>query len=134
MANEIRITGFLEAIKDNFTLARSGKSFSVDMDGVGGGTPGMVILGLVEQSINLEALTRPGWVMMQNIDDAAYVDWGAGPYLGDETGTGSGTANDGLVGRMEAGEFALFRLHPAVHLTMRASAEQTRVLIFALED
>lgn len=134
MASEIRVLAALEALKGNFQLARTQKQLTIDMDGQGGVTPGQVIIGLVAQAIDLSGLDRPGWCMIQNIDEEAYVDWGGGPSLGSETGTGTGADNDGLVGRLEAGEVALFRLHPAAEIMMRASAENTRVLILALED
>lgn len=134
MSNEIRVSAWLEALKSNFKFPRIGKSMSLDMNGIGGGGPGMVEVGESVQIIRFSELDRPGWLFMLNYDDEAYIDWGFGPTLGAETGTGTGAGNDGLGGRMEPGEFALFRLHPAGELAMRASAVGVRIQVVVLED
>lgn len=135
MADEVRVTTWLEALKGAFKFPRFGGSYTFDMTGQGGGVPGEIIVGVTEQTVRFSQLDRPGWLIMFNADDEGYVDWGFGPGpLGSETGTGTGTTNDNLGGRMEAGEPALFRLHPAAELVFRGSAEGIRVQIFCLED
>lgn len=136
MADEIRVTAYLEAIKSLYQFPRIGGSFTFDLNGDGGDAPGFVDADITETVVDLSALTRPGWVFMQNFDPTNYVDWGAGPNLGAGTGLtpGTGTFDDLLIGRMYPGEPALFRLHPHANLVLRADTAPCRVLVKALED
>ena len=101
MADEITVSARLQAVE-------------------GGPTPGYVTIGTSEESEAFSELSTEGWLLMENLDDTNYVEWGF------STGV--------YGGRLEAGEAALFRLNPSSTLYLRANTAACKMLIYALED
>lgn len=125
MASEISVSATLACTKDTFVLPKHGKSHTIDQTTGGGGVPGMVIVTNAANGVNIETtgITTEGWTYMLNLDAAAYVEWG--PVV-------AGTLH--IVGRMEAGEPALFRRQPGVTIALKSSVSSSKVQVVVLED
>lgn len=122
MADEIRGTISLNVDNGNFAYAKN-ETFTLDQATVGGANPGTVDVGTSEEAISFGDITNLGWVFMKNLDTTNYVEWG--PESGGALV---------VVGRLEAGESALFRLSPAITLRMQANTATCKVLIEAMWD
>ena len=121
MANEITVGCALKVVNGNnsFSFAPGTKTYT--QAAIGGPTPGYVTIGTSEESNTLSELTTQGWVVMQNLDTANFVQWGF------STGV--------YGGRMEAGETAgPFRLEPGTTLYLKADTAACKVLIYAIQD
>lgn len=75
MANEISINVSLNVDKGNISEKFS-KGYTADQTGEGGPSPGYVVIGTSEEEIDFAELGTTGWVIMQNVDDTNYVEWG----------------------------------------------------------
>lgn len=135
MANEITVTASIQCSKGNFKLPLIGADkVKINQNGLGGGAPGMVIVGSSELVIDLSDIEVPGWLQMRNIDAQQTVLWGP-------------THSGAMVpcGQMRPGEPATFRLDPAVQLRLKvdpgsedlssdSGENQAKVQIYVLED
>lgn len=121
MADEIRITASMSVENGNLSFSQNYGSKSYDQASIGGPTPGMVEIGIVEESQSFAELTTPGWVTIQNLDDTNFVEWGF------STGV--------YGGKLLAGDTAgPFRLNSAATLYLKADTASCRVVINALES
>lgn len=120
MADEIRISASMNVDNGNLSFAQNYGTKTYDQTNVGGPSPGMVDVGIVEESTAFPELTSAGWVTMQNLDDTNYVEWGF------STGV--------YGGRMLAGETAgPFRLNTGATMFLKADTASCRVVINAME-
>jgi hypothetical protein len=76
-------------------------------------------VGTSEETLG-EALSTTGWLFMRNLDGTNYVEWGP--------------ATNTYVGRLEAGEFAIFRTIPAATIYIKANTAACDVWYRWLED
>jgi len=123
MAGTVAIVASIKV--DNGNLAFPKRQVSISnlvQDAVGGPSPGTVTIGTSEIDVDLSELTTEGWVLMINTDSDNYVDWGAKDTTMKP------------IGRMEAGEPALFRMYPGATLRMQANTAACKVEIYAFED
>lgn len=79
-------------------------------------------IGTSEETVSFSALTTEGYLVIVNLDDTNYVEWGP-----DSTGIID-------IGKLEPGEIALFRLAPAATLKAQANTAACDVLFICLED
>lgn len=87
---------------------------------IGGGNPGTLSIGTVEESVAFTELTGEGYVFLKNLDGTNYVQWGF--------------ATGVYGGRLKANEVALFRLEPGTTLYLKADTAACLVQINAYED
>lgn len=123
MANEIRVNQSLGVQNGNLNVQypNSSPNATFDQTAVGGPTPGFVTIGMTEETQALGELGTIGWVIMHNLDDTNFVQWGF--------------ATGVYGGRMEPGEKAgPFRLDPGTTLYMKADTAACKVYIAAFED
>ena len=85
--------------------------------------PGTLTVPTAGVDVDLSALTTEGWVRLQNLDDANFVEWG--PEV---------AAVFHPIGRLNAGEPALFRLSPGKTLHLKADTAACLVQVLACED
>lgn len=124
MANEIQVTAALQVTNGNFRLAKNPEgTLQFNQSVAGGGIPGEVIATTAGVDVDLSALTNEGWCRMKNLDDTNFVQFGHW---------------DGAtfypVGRMKAGEPALFRIDPSVTLRLKADTASCRTRVEVVED
>lgn len=123
MANEVRVNQQIGvqngALNVAYPAASSNATF--DQAAVGGPTPGFVTIGTSEESQAFAELTTLGWVILHNLDDTNYVQWGFSTgFYG---------------GRMEPGEKAgPFRLEPGTTIYLKSNTAACKVYIAAFED
>jgi len=120
MANEITISASLRLVNGNQIFQFLPAALSITQTAQGGPTPGYWIVGTSEESNAFPELTTEGWLVMQNQDGTNYVEWGF------STGV--------YGGRLEAGEFAMFRTNPALTLYMKANTAACKVVVYCFED
>ena len=120
MANEISVTGRLKVANGNLSFDKNIGTKTFDQAAAGGPTPGYLTIGTSEESEAFSELTTEGWLLMENLDTTNYVEWGF--------------ATGVYGGRLEAGEFALFRMNPTGTLYLKANTAACKVLINCLED
>ena len=113
MANEIKVTA--SATNSNFTDDWRPASLT-DSQTTKGASGGVVLVGFAaEEDLTLGDVSSPGWFMLRNLDDTNFVTWGAK----DTTMK--------AVGKLEAGEFAILKLDPAVTIRWQADTADVRV-------
>lgn len=121
MANEISVSSRLKVANGLLKFEYNTGNLQFDQTAAGGPTPGVITVGITEETIALGELSTLGWVLMRNLDSTNYVQWGF--------------ATGVYGGRMEAGEPAgPFRLEPGTTLYMKANTAACKVLVYALED
>ena len=120
MANEITVSASLRVTNGNLNESISTGTLQFTQAASGGPTPGYVTIGTSEESFTFPELTTEGWCYLKNIDSTNYVQWGF------STGV--------YGGRLEANEFALFRLEPSVTLYMKANTANCKCIVKAFED
>ena len=120
MADEITINAQLKVVNGNLKFEHSSGFIQFDQAAAGGPTPGYVTIGTSEESIAFGELSTLGWIIMQNLDATNYVRWGF--------------ATTAYGGRLEPGEFALFRLNPATTIYLIANVAACKCVVYALED
>ncbi len=119
MANEISLTvrfGVTNGNYDPGTISLSNLQYDQSSAGA---DERIQNIGTSEETLG-EALTTTGWILMRNLDATNYVEWGS--------------ATTEYVGRMEAGEFAVFRTIPAATLYLKANTAACDVWYRWLED
>ena len=120
MANEITINASAVVRNGNLNFSWTPGALSVTQAAIGGPTPGMQAIGASEESIAFGELTVKGWVILQNLDATNYVRWGF------STGV--------YGGRLEPGEYAMFRLNPGATIFLIADTAACKVLAYGFED
>lgn len=123
MANEIRVNQSIAVVNGSlsFSYPQGGSNATFDQAAEGGPTPGFVVVGTSEESIAFGELGTVGWVMLHNLDDTNYVQWGFSTTV--------------YGGRMEPGEKAgPFRLEPSTTIYIKANTAACNVLVMAFED
>jgi len=119
MANEITVQAGIQVRNGNLVDSFQVGTKNYDQAAIGGPTPGYVTIGTSEEEIALGELSAKGWVMMQNLDDTNYIEWGF------STGV--------YGGRMRAGGTAgPFELN-SLSLFLRANTAACKALIKAYE-
>lgn len=122
MANEIKLDIRIAAengfFKDEFSPGR----IQIDQAAIGS-SGGVFSIGTSEEAISFTDISTEGWLWMRNLDDTNYVQWGP-----EDTGAMV------VMGRMEAGEPAIFRIDSSVTLRLQANTAACKVLIKVLED
>lgn len=122
MANEITVSGRLKVVNASgatyFDRIINNKQFT--QAALGGPTPGYLTIGTSEESEAFSELTTEGWILLENLDTTNYVRWGFATTV--------------YGGRLEPGEFALFRCNPGLTLYMIADTAACKVLVNCLED
>ncbi len=121
MANEIQITAGISVRKGNLSFQEPATTYTANMTGTGGPTPGFISVGTTEESTAFPELTTDGFLFMKNLDTTNYIQWGF------STGV--------YGGRIRPGETAgPFRMEPGVTLFLRANVAACRALIYGFED
>lgn len=120
MANEITVNAGISVSNGNSTFTHPSKSKSIDQAAIGGPSPGAISVGTTEESTAFPELTTEGWLFLQNNDATNYVQWGF--------------ATGVYGGRLKAGEFALFRMEPALTLYLKANTAACNVLVYGFEN
>lgn len=121
MANEISAALALSISNGNFVESFS-PSATIDQTNPGGGLPGTITAALAGgTTVSLSDMTSPGLVYMKNLSTLYDVVYGP-----DSTG---------LVdfGKLKPGEWAFFRLEPAVTLIVETSsgvAAEVQIMVF----
>ena len=124
MANEIKISVRRNTLNGTFKNDFNPSTQQVDQAGLGEeGAIFNIATTATGQQIVFSEIGTEGWLSMQNHDTANFVSFG--PH------TGTGIL---VMGRMEAGEPALFRMEPSSSLTLRADTATCDVEISLLED
>jgi hypothetical protein len=120
MANEITASAAFRVVNGFSIFEQPARSVSVTQTAKGGPTPGAISVGTSEESTTFPELTTEGWIFMQNNDTTNYVQWGF------STGV--------YGGRIKAGEFAMFRMEPALTLYLIANTAACNVLVYGFEN
>ena len=120
MANEITASASLRAKKGSVDKSLSVGPVSFTMTGTQY-TSFVKNVGTSEESLNVIDAAYGGWLLMVNIDTTNYVEW--------YTGTG-GT----VTGKMEPGEWAMFRSASTADLYLKANTAACDVEIFMVDD
>jgi hypothetical protein len=120
MANEITVSGRLRVSNGNLEFDQNLGQLQFDQAAAGGPTPGYLTIGTSEESEAFSELGTLGWILMRNLDDTNYVEWGF--------------ATGAYGGRLEPNEFALFRLNPSTTVYLRANTSACKCVLYALED
>ena len=123
MADEITLTVQLRVSKGNFdpgTVRFSNLQFDQTAIGKAGGVQE---ISTSEENLNSGDLTNVGWLLMKNLDDTNYVQWGQ-----DNSSTMQ------TVGRMEAGEVALLRVEPGIGVRLKANTAAVDIEFHWFED
>jgi len=125
MAGEVKIVASMSVINSNFVLPKyGGQTQSIDQAAAGGGSPGIVNIGTVEEDIAFGDVTTEGWCFIKNLDNTNFVEFGpknAGATMQDWA-------------KLKKGEECVFRFKPGI--TMRAIADTAAadLQIILLED
>ena len=121
MADEITTRGSLELINGGYKLKVDLGTLKFDQTGTGGRDV-VVNVGTSAETIASDEIGTLGWCLLLNLDATNYVTYGP-----DSTGQVD-------FGRLEAGEFALFRLEPGITLKATANTAACEVRCIILED
>jgi hypothetical protein len=119
MANEISASASLSVVNGNLS-ERLSITKNFDQAAVGGPAPGTVSVGTSEETISTSEISTLGWCFIQNLDATNYVR------------IGFATTVYGI--RLEAGEFAMFRLNPGATIYAIANTAACKVLFKVFED
>jgi len=118
MANEITVTVGLKVVNGNLSINPPTKTKQFNQSTARGGGPGVVSVGTTEETISFGDIS-PGYVMMQNLDDTNFVDFG--------------NATGDLDYTLEAGGgLALVKMKSGTTLYMKADTASCDVLIQAV--
>lgn len=121
MADEIRISASMSVDNGNLSFSQNYGTKSYDQTNIGGPSPGMMVIGTVEESESFSELTTPGWVTIQNLDDTNFIEWGF------STGV--------YGGKLMPGDTAgPFRLNSSATLFLKADTAACKVVVNALES
>lgn len=75
MADEVRVQWSMSVKKGNVDK-RHGGTFTADLTGTNGPTPGVVAVSASGTDITLSQLTTPGWAELKNIGSSGYIEVG----------------------------------------------------------
>lgn len=115
MAGELKLTVSANITKGFYKDSFSPGQLSIDQT-TQGAFCGVLSIGTSDEAVTFTDISTLGWLIMRNLDTSNYVEWGP------ESG-GAMVA----VGRMEAGEVAVFRLKPGITLRLQANTAACRV-------
>jgi hypothetical protein len=127
MANEIKLTLTGRVANGTYKDTIQPGAVQVTQASIGGHSPVVSVGFAAAEKITFGDISTLGWVYLHNTDTANFVHWGA-------------EATSGALirlGRIEAGEWACFRLEPGTTLMMQASttgAAAVLVQMKAYED
>lgn len=97
---------------------------SVDQTGTGVYSD-TVNIGTSEENVSFSSeVGTEGWLYLENLDSTNYVTWGASAT----------TPTMASIGRLEAGEYAWFRMEPSTTLRMQANTAACEVYYQLYED
>jgi len=94
MANEISITARLDVENGNYKPGPLSFANVADDQAAQGAAGDVQEIGTTEETLVSTGLTNKGWLIMRNLDDTNYVEWGfsTGVYGGKLDPGGSGIA------------------------------------------
>ena len=125
MANEITLSMSLKCINGDFTYSRkiSGQQYTQDTQGGNGGIQSIGFAA--HEALALGDVAVEGWLLMRNVDDTNWVDFGLDVAAAFEP-----------IGRMEPGEPASFRMSKdaGAVLYLKANVGAVNVEFEVLED
>jgi len=75
MANEITISVNAQVRNGNL-IDQTTSNYRADQNGLGGPTPGALLISTAGEDVTLTDLTTPGLCVVQNIDETNYVEMG----------------------------------------------------------
>ena len=125
MANEVSVQAAITIASGNLNYRSNPTSFTADLTGAFGPTPGALTISTDGEDIDLSELTSPGWCIIRNIDATNFIEWGiwdgvefivvgrilpgqsAGPFqlspnIGASYATGTATTDSGNTLRLKA--------------------------------
>jgi len=105
MSDEASIVASLQILNGNLEYHNTPTSFTADVTGVNGPTPGAITVPTTGIDVDLSQLTTPGLCWMMNLDDTNYVTYG----IWDPE-----TYKFYPFGKLKPGETSLFRLSPNI--------------------
>lgn len=76
MADEARVQVNLQIRRGNIDYSSRPTTFTEDVTGEIGPTPGAVAITTLGTDISFSQLTTPGFVVFHNLDDTNFVEWG----------------------------------------------------------
>src|SRR5574343_1992303 len=76
MADEATIYSGLQIIKGDRNVPMGVPSFTDDVSGTNGPTPGAIAVPVTGVNVDLSVLTTPGWCKITNLDATNYVEYG----------------------------------------------------------
>lgn len=122
MADEITITAEIDL--DNGDLERTASVSALQFNQAAKGALWTCVnAAAADEAIVTTEIGTLGWCFMRNLDSSNFVSWG--PDSG---------GSIVKVGRIEAGEIALFRLEPGVTLRTEADTAAVELDVMILED
>ncbi len=121
MANEITVSCSLSFTKDGNTETETVAAATFDFTGTLFSKHRQDVGFAAEEAIELAAVPAGGWMLIQNTDATNFV-------------LIRGVAADTELARINAGEFAFFRLAPGATPTVQADTAAVEIEVFRLED
>lgn len=76
MANEATVNSLLQITKGNLQYASRPTAFRVDVENVGGPTPGAILVTPTGVDVDLSVLISPGLCRIANYDTTNYLEYG----------------------------------------------------------
>lgn len=134
MAREIQVNAQLSCKKGAFVFPTVGGRVQVTQNGLGGGAPGIMVVGPAAELVDLSEISVPGYVYLKNIDSHQTIVWGpnnAGSLV--------------PIGELRPGEQAVWRMRPGAALRVQVDAaseesgstsaeNQAKLQIYVMED
>jgi hypothetical protein len=117
MANEISVTANLTVNNGNYNASRT-VSTSFNQSSSGFDTQ---LIQVTTGGVNLSpvGIGTEGWIWFKNLDSTNYLDWGVA---------------SNHIGRMQPGEYAVFRMLSTATLNLVANTATCEVEVFLLEN
>jgi hypothetical protein len=122
MAGTINLSLACSIVNSKFLDDANINNVAVVQNTIGGGNPGTLTITTSEADITL-GLTTPGYVIIQNLDDTNYFEYGpksAGAMV--------------VFGKLKPGEFAVLRFGASVTLRAKANTASVKARVRAYED
>lgn len=120
MAGEIKVNCSLVLRNGSNQFSWQPGALTIDQAASGGPTPGYVTIGTSEESIAFGELASQGFLIIHNLSPTNFIRWGF------STGV--------YGGRLNPGEYAVFRLNPGSTLFMIANVAACKCHVYALEN
>lgn len=118
MSNELTLSAYLRVEKGSFVFERSIQQLLATMTG-NAVAHKVVSIGTSKESVGLDDVATPGYVLLLNLDAANYVVYGADA--------------DSPFGKLKAGEVALLRMAGGT-LSLKADTSACLVEVVVIED